>query len=381
MQSSLHRIGLLFSTGGAYGGPSAEMLKGARLGIEDANAIPGGPRLAAVMADPSGSLAGYTTLCGGLLDQGIRHIVGCYTSQSRKEVIPLIEKRDALLWYPAHYEGFEASPNVVYTGAAPNQHVVPLIDFAARSYSLRACCVGSNYVWAWESNRVLREALLARGGRILSERYVPLEDTDFSQMTAEILRLRPAFVFSTLVGQSSHHFLRALRAACRAAGIDQPATLPVLGCNISEVTIAAAGPESGEGHVSSSAYFSTVAGPANRAFVAAYRARFGGNPSADTEAAYLTIRLLAQALAAAGGEAVEAVREAVKHQRLSAPQGEVWIDPDTLHAALTPRIGRSRADGTYDIIWEAERPVAPDPYLVGVSARHGLPAARLKVVS
>ncbi|MDQ1081667.1 transporter substrate-binding domain-containing protein [Pseudoroseomonas cervicalis] len=380
MRATRHRIGLLFSTAGAYGAASAEMLKGAQLGIDHVNAGGGAVRLQAVVGDPQGQLARYTALGAALLDDGVRHIVGCYTSQSRKEVIPLIEKRDALLWYTAHYEGFEASPNVVYTGASPNQHAIPLIDFAMRHFALRACCVGSNYVWAWESNRVLREALLPRGGRILSERYVPLGDPDFAQIVAEILRLRPAFVFSTLVGESIPHFLRALRRACREAGIDQAREMPVLSCNLPELAIAAAGPEYGDGHISSNVYFSTVDSAASRAFVAEYRRRFTENPTADAEAAYLTIHLIAQALAAAGSDAVEAVREAVKHQRLQAPQGEVWIDPDTLHAALTPRIGRSRADGTYEILWQAPRPVAPDPYLVRLPATHALPRARLKVV-
>ena len=376
-----YRIGLLFSTKGTYGTTSAEMLKGAQLAVAEVNAERGDTFLASIEADPAGQLGRYTELTADLLDAGVRHIVGCDTSQSRKEVIPLIEKRDALLWYPAHYEGFEALPNLVYTGAAPNQHVMPLIDYMTQNFRLRACCVGSNYVWAWETNRVVRETLQARGGRIFSERYVPLEETDFSQIVSEILRLRPSFVFSTLVGDSSLEFILALRSACLAEGIEQKRVLPLLSCNLSEVVVAAAGSRGGDGHISSNTYFSTVESVANRRFVAAYRARFGGLTTADAESAYLSVRLLAQALAVAGNDGVDAVRQAVKTQRLQAPQGEVWIDPDTMHAALKPRIGRSRADGTYEILWEAARPVMPDPYLVRAALPVASALAPLRLVS
>src|ERR1700712_2183852 len=135
------------------------MLNGAILAIEEVNAAAGsGLQLKPVIADPGGELSHYPLLCRDMLDNGIRHVVGCYTSSSRKELIPLIEKRDALLWYPSHYEGFESSSNVIYTGAVPNQHIVPLIDYMLQQpHRKRVFCVGSNYIWAWENNRVLRE--------------------------------------------------------------------------------------------------------------------------------------------------------------------------------------------------------------------------------
>jgi len=112
-----------------------------------------------VVVNPSGDLARYRSLSLELLGSGIRHVVGCYTSSSRKEVIPCFEKFDGLLWYPSHYEGFESSDNVIYTGAAPNQHVLPLVDYLASRVGSRAFCVGSNYIWAWENNRNLSRGI------------------------------------------------------------------------------------------------------------------------------------------------------------------------------------------------------------------------------
>ncbi len=251
-------------------------LDGAMLAIDQVNADGGiGIAFDPSIADPGGDLRQYGTLANALLELGIRHVVGCYTSLSRKEVIPVFEKRDALLWYPAHYEGFETSSNVIYTGAAPNQHIAPLIAWALAHVGRDAFCIGSNYVWAWETNRVLREALVAVGGRVLRERYVAIDDLDFGHVIAEILRARPRFIFCTLIGVSAARFFGDLRQACRDIGIDQARDLPVLTCNLTETTMRAIAPSARDGHISSAVYFSAVATPESQAFVAAFRDRFG----------------------------------------------------------------------------------------------------------
>ncbi|MBW4023842.1 MAG: transporter substrate-binding protein [Proteobacteria bacterium] len=364
------KIGLLLSTTGPYGPMARASLHGALLAIEAVNADPARPfTLVPVRADPGGEPALYAHHAAALLDQGIRHVVGCYTSLSRKEVVPIFEKRDALLWYPTHYEGFEASPNVVYVGAAPNQHIVPLASWALRHVGRSAYCVGSNYVWAWETNRVLREALIPARGRILGERYIAVADLDVDHVVQDILRTRPDFVFCTLIGASAARFITALRAACRATGIDQPRDMPLLTCNLNETTMEGVPPEARDGHISSSVYFSSVSSPESHAFVADFERHFGAAPSADSEASFCAVHLLARAIAAAGSDDIGAVRAAVTGLHLQAPQGEVTIDADTMHAWLTPRIGRSRADGGFDIIEESAVPVRPDPYLVASTPR------------
>ncbi len=366
------RIGILFSASGPYNAASRSMLNGALLAVGQINDAPAAAvRLEPVIADPGGDLARYPALCADLLGQGVRHVVGCYTSSSRKEVIPLFEKHDALLWYPSHYEGFESAANVIYTGAVPNQHLMPLVDHMMRHQGKRVFCIGSNYIWAWENNRILRENVLLRGGSVLAERYFAVGETDFEQVIGAIVEARPDFVFSTLIGTSAYRFLRRFRTVCAGSGIDQAQAMPVASCSLSEPELEEIGPEAVEGQLSSSVYFSSVATARNAAFVAEYDARFPAGPAvgADAEASYVAVILLARALAAAGGTAIEAVKQAVAHQRIEAPQGEVWIDPETLHAWLTPRIGRSNREARFDIVTGASRPIRPDPYLVWHSAR------------
>ena len=213
------RIGLLFSTTGPYATIGQAMYNGARLAVEEVSADPTFPfHLETVDVDAGGSNERYAAAAERMLTtDGLVHVVGCYTSSSRKEVLPFFEKHDGLLWYPSHYEGFESSEHVIYTGAAPNQHIVPLAQYMLRSHGRRAFCIGSNYIWAWENNKIMREAVLAAGGAVLAERYFPVGETDFDGVIDQILAMRPSFVFNTLIGLSAYEFFRAFRRAAGSA--------------------------------------------------------------------------------------------------------------------------------------------------------------------
>jgi branched-chain amino acid transport system substrate-binding protein len=378
------QVGYLFSSTGSYELVARSMLNGALLAAEEINASDLGIRLEPSVLNPGGDLSQYSALATTLLKRNIRHVVGCYTSSSRKEVIPLFEKHDALLWYPSHYEGFESSTNVIYTGAAPNQHVLPLAEYLLAHHGHRAFCVGSNYIWAWENNRILRESVTARGGSVLAERYFAVGETDFHQAIEAIIEARPSFVFLTLIGTSAYQFFRDFRAACRERGIDQAQDIPVASCSLSEPELEVIGEEAVDGHLSSSVYFCSVQSPESLRFLRAYQSRFADGPTAcaDAEASYNAVWLLARSAAAANSGDPRAVKAEVVHQRLDAPQGRVWIDEQTFHAYLTPRIARSNANAGFDLVSEARAPVQPDPYLVHNSARFEAAAvSSLRLVS
>ena len=382
MAMKRYQIGVLFSNSGSYGVVSGSMRNGALLAFDEINRTGAFDfKMEAVVADPAGDPGQYSVLAGRLIDKGIRHVVGCYTSSSRKDVIPLFEKHDALLWYPSHYEGFESSTNVIYTGAAPNQHIIPLIEYLLGHIGKRAYCVGSNYIWSWENNRILREGLAAAGGAVVAERYFAVGETDHSKVILEILDGKPDFIFNTLIGTSAYHFFRDFRAACAARGIDQSVLLPIASCSLSEPELAEIGAGAMDGHISSSVYFSTIATETNQRFVDAYRRLFPSGPSvsADAEASYAAVKLLAASIAAAGGYEVDAVRQAAAQQRIAAPQGNIWIDGQTSHAYLTPRIGRSNNSGSFDVAFEARQPVRPDPYLILTTPRYAALSRRPKL--
>jgi ABC-type branched-subunit amino acid transport system substrate-binding protein len=362
------KIGLLFSTDGPYATISRAMLNGARLAIDEVNANPSYPFiLDPIVANPQGENQRYMELAQAMLaKERLVHIVGCYTSSSRKEVLPLFEKYDGLLWYPSHYEGFESSENVIYTGAGPNQHIVPLVDYLLRNCGSTGYCIGSNYIWAWENNKIMREAVHTAGGHVLAERYFPVGEIDFDGVVAQIIDCRPHFVFNTLIGDSAYAFIRSFRRAAAVRGVNQAKQMPVASCSLSEPELVEIGSEACAGHISSSVYFESIRTPTNQMFVTNYRKHFpdAGPTSADAESSYVAILLLARALRQAAGTDLVAVQSALTHVRVEAPQGPVQVDRDNRHCYLTPRIGISNTEGGFDIIFTAERPVKPDPYLV-----------------
>ena len=154
-----------------------------------------------------------------LRSSGARHIVGCITSWSRKEVIPVLEKAGGTLWYACPYEGFEANEHVVYMHACPNQHLVPLLGYVVPRFGANGFLLGSNYIWGWETNRVARDLIADAGGRVLGERYLPLGETDVSRLIAEIRATRPDFVLNNLIG---HVVLRLPRGLCRRLAASDP---------------------------------------------------------------------------------------------------------------------------------------------------------------
>lgn len=368
-------VGVLFSTAGSYGAVGQALQSGARMAIDEVNAdLSAQVRLNLVCMDPGGDTQAYATGVQSLLTaHDITHVIGCYTSSSRKEVLPLFEKHDAMLWYPSHYEGFETSENVIYTGASPNQHIIPLARYLLEHHGKTGWLVGSNYVWAWENNRILRETLMQVDGRISGERYFPVGETDLEDLVEQILDDAPDFIFMTLIGESAYAFFRLMRQAAQRRGIDQARALPIASCSLSEAELPYIG-EAATGHLCSSVYFSTVDTPENHRFAAEWDRRFPhlGHASADGEASYTAVHLLARAIARAGTDRFEDVREAARGLSYLAPQGRVTIDPDNLHCRMRPRIGRSTQDGRFDLLFEEAAPIWPDPYLVWTGGSQGL---------
>jgi urea transport system substrate-binding protein len=359
-------VGLVFSRSGPYAMMAGEMLSGALMAIDEINESHDFDfALIPHLRDPAGVVANYHTACAEMIrDERIEHIVGCYTSASRKQVLPIVERTDRLLWHPARYEGFESSDNVIYVGAAPNHNVVPLVRYMLDNLSADVFCVGSNYVWTWETNRVMREIVTGAGGHILAERLLDMGETAVEHLVEEIVARKPPIIFNTLVGESSYRFVRALRQATTQTG--QP--IPMLSCSLCEPELKLIGPEASVGCITSSAYFESVSRPENRIFVDAWKRRYGAdsNLSVDGMSTFVCVMLLARAIRRAGSTEVAAVRRAAANHRYESPQGPVWVDPDNNHCFLTPRLARSIPGYQFEIIWEADAPERPDPYLSNI---------------
>lgn len=360
-------VGLLYSTSGPYAVLGREALDGALMALAEVNEDAAMPiRLVPEVADPAGDIERYHAMADRLLrEAGCRHVVGGITSWSRKEVIPVIERHEALLWYVCPYEGYETNDRVIYTGACPNQHIVPLLAHVLPRYGKRAVLLGSNYIWGWEVNRIARERVGNKGGTVLAERYLPLGSTEVDRLVAEIAEKKPDFVLNNLIGPSSYAFLKAYRRLGEENPEFRAERRPVVSCNLTECEIGELD-GAGEGHLSIGPYFHALETPENESFTAAAAARLGADRqlSAFFVGAYTAVRILAESIRQVATDEPQAVRAAATSRVYPGPLGQVSIDPATNHAVLRPHLGRINGEGGIDVIESAPAAVAPDPYLV-----------------
>ncbi|CAM3057023.1 transporter substrate-binding protein [Paracoccus nototheniae] len=249
-------LGILFSRSGTYSLMGGASRLGALKAIAQVNRDDRFDiAFRAVERDPQGNVDAYAPLCEQILQgSGARHVIGCTTSWSRKEVIPSLERRDGALWYPVPYEGFETSDRVVYTHACPNQHLLPLLDHAFAQYGTGSYLTGSNYIWGWEMNRLAREAARRAGGEVLGERYLPLGSVEVARIVDEIAALRPDFVLNQLIGASQYAFLAAMADLRVRDPYFGAGHCPILSCNLTESELPQIGPAS-EGLIAAGPWF------------------------------------------------------------------------------------------------------------------------------
>lgn len=352
-------LGLLLSRSGSYSLISEACRSGALAAIARINADPAlDLSFVPVERDPGGNIDAYGPACEEILrDTGARHVVGCITSWSRKEVIPTVEKFGGTLWYAVPYEGFEASDHVVYTHACPNQHLLPLLDWVMPAHGRRAYLTGSNYIWGWEMNRLARERITAAGGEVLGERYLPIGSREVGRMIEEVRFARPDFILNSLIGPSSYEFMAAWRALGLEDAAFRPDRCPVLSCNVTECELPALG-AAAEGLVAAGPYFRGVPGWPGA----------GNFGSSHEAAAFSAVMELARLLA--GREGAE---NWPLSQLLAGRPG--IVDPETHHTVLPVIIARVEG-GAFRVIKRQEA-VAGDPYL---TRSRSVPAPVLRVV-
>jgi urea transport system substrate-binding protein len=366
------KVGVLHSLSGTMSISEVTVKNAELLAIEEINAAGGvlGKKLEPVVEDGASDWPTFAEKATKLIAQDkVATVFGGWTSASRKAMLPVFEKRKALLWYPVQYEGLESSPYIFYTGATTNQQIVPGLDYLKEQGKKSLFLVGSDYVFPRTANKIIKAYAAANGMTVLGEEYTPLGHTEYSTLVNKVAEAKPDAVFNTLNGDSNVAFFKQLKSTGITA--DQ---MPVMSVSVAEEEVTGIGVDNIAGQLVAWNYYQTTDLPANEKFVAAFKAKYGADKvtSDPMEAGYNAVYLWAEAVKKAGTIEVEAVKKAAGGIVLERPEGKVTIDGENQHMYKTARIGVIQPDGLIKEVWNSGQPIKPDPYLKSYAWAGGL---------
>lgn len=354
------RIGVLHALTGTMALNESQLVDAVRLAVEEINTGGGllGQPLEMVVADTKSDPNLAATEAERLISrEKVSVLFGCWTSSCRKAVKPVVEKHNHLLFYPVQYEGMEQSPNILYTGATPNQQIIPGTRWAMQQFGRRVYLVGSDYVFPRTANIIIRDLVQAGDGEIVAEHYVPLGGDAFSAIVDDIRRTKPDVILNTINGDSNAAFFGALEKA----GLGN---IPLVSFSVAELEMKRWGGNRLTRHYAVWSYFQSLPGEHNRRFVAAYQARFGIDHMTNDpiEATYVGVHLWAQTVRNINNSAPEYVNPALLPQSISSPSGIMAVDSDTRHVWRFLRIGKVRPDTQFEQVYASDMPLRPSPW-------------------
>ena len=358
------KVGLLHSLTGSMAISEKSVRDAEVLAIKEINAAGGvnGKQIEYVEEDGASEPSTFATKAEKLIDsEGVSTIFGCWTSSSRKAVKPIVEEYGSLLWYPVQYEGMESSSNIVYTGAAPNQQIVPAIDYLLDQGYKKFFLLGSDYVFPRTANMIINAQLEAKGAEVVGEEYADMDQTDFAAIISKIEAAKPDVIINTLNGTGNVSFFKQMSEKNYTSN-----EYMTMSFSIAEEEVATIGADILKGHMVSWNYYQTTDTDKNKDFVTAYKEAYGENrvTSDPAEAAYDAVYLWKEACEKADSFEPEDVIKAVETGEISfdAPEGTITIQGDNHHLVKPVRIGQVGEDGLINEVYATD-PVAPDPYL------------------
>ena len=372
------KVGILHSLSGTMAISETSLKDVALMTIEEINAKGGvlGRKIQPVVVDPASNWPLFAEKARQLLTQDkVAAVFGCWTSVSRKSVLPVFEELNGLLYYPVQYEGEELSQNVFYTGAAPNQQAIPAVEYLMSKEgggATRFFLLGTDYVYPRTTNKILRAFLKSKkvDEKDIQEIYTPFGHSDYQTIVAQIKAFgaggRTA-VISTINGDSNVPFYKELgNAGLKATDI------PVIAFSVGAEELRGIDTKPLVGHLAAWNYFMSVKNPANTEFIAKWKAYVKKNklPGGDSrvtndpmEAEYVGIHMWAQAVQKAGTTQVDAVRKAMAGQTFVAPSGyTLKMDEQNHHLWKPVMIGEVQANGQFDVVWKTDKTIRAQPW-------------------
>jgi urea transport system substrate-binding protein len=365
-------VGILHSLSGTMAISEAVLKDTVLMLIADQNEKGGllGRKLEPVIVDPASDWDLFAEKARDLLTkEKVAVVFGCWTSASRKSVLPIFEELNGLLFYPVQYEGEESSRNIFYAGAAPNQQAIPAVRYLMSKEGgeiRRWVLLGTDYIYPRTTNRILSAYLTAEGvsPEDIMTIYTPFGYSDWREIIEKIKAFGSAgkktAVISTINGDANTSFYKELAAQDVGAS-----AIPVMALSIGERELLTVDPKHLVGHLAAWNYFQSVVSKENEAFIKMWadfteqRDKITNDPM---EATFIGFRMWAQAVVQAGTTDVNAVRQALYGQRIKAPSGFEVVMNTNHHLSKPVMIGKINSSGTFDIIWQSINPVRADAW-------------------
>ena len=373
------KVGILHSLSGTMAISETALKETALMTIDEINKAGGvmGKQLEPVVVDPASNWPLFAEKARQLLSKDkVSVVFGCWTSVSRKSVLPVFKELNGLLFYPVQYEGEELEKNVFYTGAAPNQQAIPAVEYLMSKDGgsvKRFVLLGTDYVYPRTTNKILRAFLHSKGvaDADIMEEYTPFGHSDYQTIIAKIKKFasegKKTAVVSTINGDSNVPFYKELgNAGLKATDV------PVVAFSVGEEELRGVDTKPLVGHLAAWNYFETIKNPENAKFIKMYKtwAKEHNLPNADSvvtndpmEATYIGIHMWKQAVEKAHSTDVDKVIAAMGGQTFKAPDGfTVEMDPKNHHLHKPVFIGEIRPDGQFNVVWKTKGPIKAQPW-------------------
>jgi urea transport system substrate-binding protein len=377
-QAKTVKVGVLHSLSGTMAISETVLKDTALMAFEEINAKGGvmGYKVEPVVVDPASNWPLFAEKARQLITQDkVAAVFGCWTSVSRKSVLPVFEELNGLLYYPVQYEGEELSKNVFYTGAAPNQQAIPAVEYLMSKEgggAKRWVLLGTDYVYPRTTNKILRAFLKSKGvaDKDIDEKYTPFGHADYQTIVADIKKFSAGgktAVVSTINGDSNVPFYKELgNQGLKATDV------PVVAFSVGEEELRGVDTKPLVGHLAAWNYFMSIKDPANDAFKAKWAAYAKAKklPGADKpltndpmEATYIGIYMWKQAVEKAKSFDTDKVIAAMAGQTFKAPSGIVSkMDEKNHHLHKAVFIGEVKGDGQFNVVWKTKGPIKAQPW-------------------
>jgi len=360
-------VGQLHSATGTMAISETGSIQAEQLAIDQINALGGvlGRKIKVIKEDGASDWPTFAEKAKKLLvNDRVAAVFGCWTSASRKAVLPIFEKENGMLYYPTFYEGLEQSKNVIYTGQEATQQILYGLDWAAKEKKAKTYfLIGSDYIWPRTSNKIARKHIEnVIKGKVVGEEYYPLGQTNFNSLINKIKVAKPDAIYAIVVGGSNVAFYKQLKAA----GITGDKQF-LLTISVTEDEMLGIGGENTVGFYAAMKYFQSLDNANNKKFVEAFKAKYGKNAVIGdvTQAAYLGPWLWKASVEKAGSFDIDKVAAASGGIEFKdAPEGYVKIHPNH-HLWSKTRIGQMQSDGQFKVVTESPGLIEPNPFPKG----------------